>query len=115
MHRDAMPKYYVSTYLAREASTVYEVDDDGSFRAVSPQGQEHRGTGGPPAGTTEIGSDEALRLMAERAASLKDHEKEGPGPAACWPVYPPVEGLLQDGVVTDAERARDAWRKDGWG
>jgi hypothetical protein len=110
-----MRKYYVSSYLAREASTVYEVDDDGSFRAVSPQGQEHRGAGEIPAGTTAIDPDGALRLIAERTASLAEHEKEGPGPAACWPVYPPVEGLFQDGVVTDAERARDAWRKDGWG
>jgi hypothetical protein len=106
-----MPKYYVSAHLTREASSVYELHDDGSYRSISPQGQEHRGSGAIPA-SLEIEPEEALQLIAERNASMKDHEEVG---SPSWgPVDLSMEGLL-NGVITDEQRARDEWRNNGWG
>ncbi len=108
-----MPKYYVSMHLALEASTIYEVYDDGSYWCISPQGHQHLGEGGMRA-RLEVDADRALQLIAERITALKEHEKEESGPATHGPAHVPVEDLTQDGVITPRERARNVWRKDGW-
>jgi hypothetical protein len=108
-----MPKFYVSTHLAREASTIYEVHDDGSHWSISPQGHEHQGSGAVPAGL-EIEPEEALRLISDRTNSLKKREREGPTTVP-GPVDWPLKGLLQDDVITQDWLAREEWRNNGWG
>jgi len=98
-----MARYYKSRYLALEASTVYEVHEDGSYRSVSPEGHERRGTGHIPA-DAELAPKEALSVIARRTAGLRSHDKEGPpiyrGPALnpemiVHPLSRPGEGIEQ--------------------
>jgi hypothetical protein len=71
-----MPKYYVSSYLAREATTIYEVHEDGSYWSISPQGEQQQGQGSVPA-HVEVEPYEAVRLIAQRTASPEDLTADG--------------------------------------
>jgi hypothetical protein len=107
-----MPRYFVSAYLAREATTIYEVHDDGSYWSISPDGHQIQGHGSVPA-HIEIDPYEAMRLIAERKSSQE--ERESKGHPTVGPIATPVERLWEDGLMTDEKRARDEWRKNGWG
>lgn len=105
-----MARYYKSRYLALEASTVYEVHEDGSYRSVSPEGHERRGTGHIPA-DAELDPKEALSAIARRSEWLRAQGKEGPpidrGPAPSpemivHPLSRPGEG---------SEQARSGWKQ----
>ncbi|NLE11235.1 MAG: hypothetical protein GX630_06980, partial [Actinobacteria bacterium] len=72
-----VPRYYVSQFMTVDASTIYEVHEDGSYRSISPQGHEHLGDGPVPV-EREIDALEAHRLINQRTAWLHDHDKEEP-------------------------------------
>ena len=73
-----MPRYYVSRYIAIDASTLYEVQEDGSYWSISPQGHERYGSDPVPVdreieaqrqayGTAQSGTakDQALKKLSE--------------------------------------------------